>query len=64
VISGLNLGEHVTLAQDQQVLTVDLDLRATVLAVEDLVALGDVKQGALAAVLAVLPSPTASTLPF
>ena len=44
----LDLGEDVGLAQDQQVLAVDLDLRAAVLGVQDLVALGDVERDALA----------------
>src|ERR671928_546772 len=48
---GLDLGEHVRLTQDQQVLAVDLDLGAAVLGVEDLVALRDVERGALAGVL-------------
>src|SRR5215217_2745687 len=48
---GLDLGEHVGLAQNQQVLAVDLDLGAAVLAVEDLVALRDVERHALLAVL-------------
>src|ERR687885_1502827 len=46
-----DLGEHVGLAQDQQVLAVHLDLRAAVLGVEDLVALRDVEGDALLAVL-------------
>src|SRR3954468_18719865 len=45
-------GEHVGLAQNQQVLTVDGDLGAAVLAVEHLVALGHLKRDALARVLA------------
>src|SRR3954468_12642417 len=45
-------GEHVGLAQNQQVLTVDGDLGATVLAVEHLVALGHLKRDPLARVLA------------
>src|SRR6185437_12475925 len=49
---GLDLGEYIGLAQDQQFLTVDLDLGATVLAVEDLVALRHIERGALAGVLA------------
>src|SRR3954468_11635315 len=44
-------GEHVGLAQNQQVLTVDGDLGAAVLAVEHFVALGDVKRDALARVV-------------
>src|ERR1700728_1259696 len=47
----LDLGENVGLTQDQQVLAVDLDLGAAVLAVEDLVALAHVKRRALAGVL-------------
>ena len=43
-----DLGEHVRLAQDEQVLAVDRDLGAAVLGVEDLVALGDVERAALA----------------
>jgi hypothetical protein len=48
---GLDLGEDVGLAKDQQVLAVDLDLRAAVLRVEDLVALGDVERDALLALV-------------
>src|SRR3954447_12709726 len=44
-------GEHVGLAQNQQVLTVDGDLGAAVLAVEHFVALGHVKRDALAGVV-------------
>src|SRR3954463_12833781 len=44
------LGEHVGLAQDEQVLAVDGDVRAAVLRVEDLVALGHVERDALAVV--------------
>src|SRR5918997_4460835 len=51
VASAADLGQHVALAQDQEVLAVDLDLRAAVLGVEDLVALGDVERDALLAVL-------------
>src|SRR5919202_6815634 len=47
----LDLGEYVALAQHEQLLAVDLDLGAAVLAVEDLVALGDVERDALLAVL-------------
>src|SRR5262249_45688420 len=49
----LDLGEDIALAQDEQLLTIDLDLRAAVLAVEDLVALGDVQRDALRSVLVV-----------
>src|SRR3954447_23357438 len=45
-------GEHVGLAQNQQILTVDADLGAAVFAVEHLVALGHLKRDALARVLA------------
>src|SRR5947199_6018149 len=46
-----DLGEDVGLAQHEQVLTVDLDLGAAVLRVEDLVALGDVERDALLALV-------------
>src|SRR5215218_2247562 len=49
----LDLGQDVGLAQDQQVLAVDLDLGAAVLAVEDRVALGDIEGNALLPVLVV-----------
>src|SRR3954454_11183554 len=49
----LDLGKDVALAQHEQLLTIDLDLGAAVLAVEDLVALGDVQRDALRAVLVV-----------
>ena len=49
-----DLGQHVGLAQHQQVLAVDLDLRAAVLGVQDLVALGHVERDALARLLAEL----------
>src|SRR3954449_2090127 len=49
----LDLGEHVALAQDEQLLAVDLDFGAAVLAVEDLVAFGDVERDALLAILVV-----------
>src|SRR5215213_10570925 len=51
VSGSADLGEHVRLAQDQQVVAVHGDLRAAVLRVEDLVALGDVERDALLAVL-------------
>jgi hypothetical protein len=47
----LDLGEDVRLAEHQQILAVERDLGAAVLAVEDLVALGDVERDALLAVL-------------
>src|SRR3954449_1562709 len=47
----LDLGKDVGLAQDQQVLAVDLDLGAAVLAVQDGVALRDVERNALVAVV-------------
>src|SRR4051794_40538913 len=47
----LDLGQDVGLAQDQQVLAVDLDLGPAVLAVEDGVALRDVERDALVAVI-------------
>src|SRR4051794_33264650 len=49
-----DLREHVGLAQDEQVLALDLDLRAAVLGVEDLVALAHVERDAL--VGAVVPA--------
>src|SRR5690348_2064504 len=54
---GLDLGEYIGLTEDQQFLTVDLDLGAAVFAVQDLVALGDVRRDALAGVLADLAVP-------
>src|SRR6201999_616252 len=50
-ISLVDLGEDVGLAQDQQVLAVNGDLRAAVLRVQDLVALGHVERDALAVVV-------------
>src|ERR687898_645799 len=47
----LDLGQDVGLAQDEQVLAVDLDLRPAVLGVQDLVALGHVERHALAVVV-------------
>src|SRR5436309_5121846 len=47
----LDLGQHVRLAEDEELLAIHLDLGAAVLAVEDLVALGHVERGALAGVL-------------
>ena len=46
-----DLGEHVRLAQDEEILALDLDLGAAVLRVQDLVALGDVERDALVAIL-------------
>src|SRR5690349_15911526 len=46
-----DLGEDVRLAQDEQVVAVDLHLGPAVLAVKDLVALGDIERNALLAVL-------------
>src|SRR5947209_9954086 len=48
---GLHEGEDVGLAQDEQILPVDLDLGPAVLAVEHLVALLDVKRDAFAVVV-------------
>src|SRR5256885_13417195 len=45
------LRQPVALAQDQEVLAVDLDLRAAVLGVQALVALGDVERDPLAVVV-------------
>src|SRR5262249_19044764 len=47
----LHLREDVRLAQNEQLLSIDLDLGAAVLAVEDLVALGDVERNTLAVVI-------------
>src|SRR3954467_5224199 len=47
----LDLGQHVGLAQDEQILALDLDFGAAVLGVKDLVALGDVKRDPLAGLL-------------
>src|SRR5829696_5093993 len=47
----LDLGQDVRLAQDEQVLAVDLDLRPAVLRVQDLVALGHVERHALTVVV-------------
>src|SRR3954470_4215934 len=49
----LDLGKDVALAKHEQLLAVDLDLRAAVLAVQDLVACGDVERDALLAILVV-----------
>src|SRR3954454_17971295 len=49
-----DLGQHVGLAQHQQILAVDLDLRAAILGVQDLVALGHVDRNAPAGFLAEL----------
>src|SRR3954469_20765100 len=49
----LDLGKDVALAQHEQLLTIDLDLGAAVLAVQDLVAFGDVERDALLAILVV-----------
>ena len=46
---GVDLGKDVGLAKDQQVLALDLDLGAAVLAVEDGVALSDVERDPLLA---------------
>src|SRR5215204_6453523 len=46
-----DLGEDVRLAQHEQLLAVDLDLGAAVLAVEDLVPLGHIERDALLAIL-------------
>src|SRR3954470_17935262 len=51
VLLGLDLGEDVGLAEDEQVLAVDLDLRAAVLGIEDLVPLRDVERNALLALV-------------
>src|SRR4051794_4819838 len=53
VLLRLDLGQDVGLAQDQQVLAVDLDLGSAVLAVEHGVALRDVERDALVAVVVV-----------
>src|SRR5882757_7180280 len=44
----LDAGEDIGLAQNEQILPVDLDLGPAVLAVEDLVALLDIQRDALA----------------
>src|SRR5690349_24097802 len=51
---GLDLGQDVGLAEDEELLAVHLDLGSAVLAVEDLVALRHVERGALAGVLVYL----------
>ena len=61
---GLDLGQDVALAQDQQVLAVDLDLGAAVLGVEDGVARGDVERDALLAVIVVTTVADSETSPF
>src|SRR3954452_13734460 len=53
VLLRLDLGQDVGLAQDQQVLAVDLDLGSAVLAVEHGVALRDVERDALLAIIVV-----------
>src|SRR5918995_6247815 len=50
-LSALDLGKHVALAQHEELLAVDLDLRAAVLRIEDLVALGHVQREPLAVVV-------------
>src|SRR5215211_4982362 len=47
----LDLGQHVGLAQDEQLLALHDDLGAPVLGVQDLIALDDVKREALSAVV-------------
>jgi hypothetical protein len=48
---GLDAGKDIRLAQHEQLLAVDLDLVPAVLAVQDLVALGDVERNPLAVVV-------------
>ena len=60
----LDLGQDVGLAQDEQLLAVDLDLGPAVLAVQDLVARADVERDALSPSSSQAPSPTATTSPF
>src|SRR6185312_10512345 len=52
---GLDLGQDVGLAEDEELLAVHLDLGSAVLAVEDFIALCDVERSALAGVLVDLP---------
>src|SRR3954447_20558177 len=47
----LELGQNVGLTEDEQLLAVDLDLRAAVLGVQDLVTLRDVERDALLALV-------------
>src|SRR5258708_9844340 len=47
----MDVRQDVGLAEDEELLAVNLDCGAAILAVEDLVALGDVKRSALAGVL-------------
>src|SRR3954470_14386721 len=47
----LELGQDVGLTEDEQLFAVDPDLRAAVLGVQDLVALGDVERNALLALV-------------
>src|SRR3954452_20648408 len=49
-----DLGEHVALAQDQELVALDLDLGAAVLRVDDDVTLGDVHRDDLAGLAALL----------
>src|SRR3954447_7695728 len=49
VLLGLDLGEDIGLAKDEQVLPVDDDLGAAVLGVEDFLSLADVERDALLA---------------
>src|ERR1700758_4910048 len=51
VLLGLDLGEDVGLTEDEELLAVHLDLRAAVLAVEDLIALDHVERRPLSGVL-------------
>src|SRR3954447_23034026 len=64
VLLRLDLGEDVRLAKDEQVLTVDLDLGASVLGVEDLVALRDVERNALLALVVVTALADGDDLPL
>jgi hypothetical protein len=57
-------GQHVGLAEDEQVVAVHLDLRAAVLGVQDLVALGHVQRDALLAVLIPLAVADGKDLPL
>jgi hypothetical protein len=50
-----DLGEHVRLTKHEEILSLDLDLGAAVLRIQDLVAFGDVERDALVAILVPLP---------
>src|SRR5919108_512137 len=60
----LDLGQHVRLAEHEQVLALHRDVRAAVLAVKDLLALGDIERDALLAILVPTTVPDSEHLPL